>query len=1840
MKKIFRSIFIAIVLLHIIVPSSAQKIDWNSAPRKGFVFEISNKEAQRLLTRSLPDTIFVGLLRNQIDTFDVQNGWTNRPPKGHFLLVKIEGNTLRCEYTAVFPYQVFLLKEYDALAIQVLDLDGNVRGDAKVKLGYRRVRIDPESKTYRLENEWFNGNERVATVELDGFRSVFNIQKHDVPSWYGNYDDDEGPTFYSYLITDKNKYKPNEKVRFKSYALSHLKSPLRKELEIWLTGNQKDIKLGTVAPHRPGSFAGEFQLHDSLKLILDRHYLVQLREKKGRVVANCTFKYEDYELFGNKLDVQIEKTKQYFPEHNQLTITATDVNGLILKDARASILVKTKTIHETFQPLVILPDTLLFTQIDLDPNKPTNFTIPCEIFQKTNTAYEVSVSVLNSQNQRMETTGYATYFYSQYELTTHFSNDSICYDILKNGEPMSNIPINLQHNGELSEKEVYLPFKEKLNPAITLVRLNNDFVSKQIFMSNLKPSLELLGGIMRDSFNVSLSNPQKIDVSWYIYQGSTLLKKGFGKELEFESLIENRAQTYYVELLYSFGGEERMERRQYDFKEEYLNVSLDIPERIYPGQKVDATIHVLNQLGEAVRDVDLTALAVTSKLGYYPQNLPYYGTSSTPRPKAATYSKRNLDKRSAILKLDYRKWERLARLDTMKYYQFTYPISKPFTYSYDINDGTQFAPYVMQNGVAKQVFVVEVDRQPVYYSWVDNPKEYSFYVSPVGKREVSLRLFDRVVILDSISFEKGKKTIISIDIDHLPKGAKVVKLEKELTSTERNRHLNYIALFRNTNRCYLESSSAFTPIYSWNSYNDFVIVGPVVPGKKTYIELGGLKTTYQHTGGYSYAFEDNIVYKLNASNLLLDELKDITFNPMVNVNDEVITKVSFLKEKEIQKPIWHARNIDIAEQDVRLKATLPFEVQESGIAALIFEDTKTKSTIAPCVNSNNSSSCFNRMPKGLNNIVLLYNNGTYLKMDSVSIEKHHSIVVDLSQSDMHSADSFSKSLLYKYGWLTSNCYASSVEVNNPSRSYFITYGTDWNVRGTVFSSEDNMPLPGASVIVKGTISGASSDADGRFFLSIDQPRAILEVAFIGYKAKEIEVMVGSDVSVFLEPESLQIQEVVVVAYGVSKRSSMLAGAVSGISVSENSQKPKDDDSNDNMDNDKNIIQDAEQKLYQELLSLNTIRSNFSDVGFWEPRLYTNKRGESKFTVTFPDDITQWDALVYAMNRHAQTGTVRKSIKSYKPLMAELNVPQFLTRGDSAYFLGKVLNYTSDTSIVGSVKWSGANTDFEKNISFQNYHTDMLPVNAITTDSITTRYVFTRADGYMDGEERTVPVVEQGVDRADGVLSILENGDDRHIVASDNEEVSVEILDNQLHIYGQEVGSLLNYRYACNEQLASKLIGLVNHKMLMEYEDKSFKYDKDINRIIKRLLKNQNQEFLWSWWNVSSNTSYWMSAHILRALRLAKDAGYGVDLNLDNLKSKAEYKYVFLKGYSISDIDLLHSLVGWGVNLNYKAIVNVLDSIIQARDMNYNGVSWANYRYSFLKEKFLLQEIKQIAGLPYQLDTLLKYKKEGIRGEIYFSDNKPAYYWYDDEMLVNTIAYRIIRRDSTAGKLLAPMQLYFISSREKGVWNTYQSSNVLMTVLPDLLASGFKKGVSATVLVKGKDEGAIVKFPYRVELTPKEELHVHKESGLPLYYMQYTKERVVDAKTGVDGFAISTHFGQDSVFLEAGKPVDFFVEVEVKKDASFEHVMMEVPIPGACSYADKRQSYSGVETHREYFKEQTNIFCEKMEAGKYKFVIRLLPRFTGRYMVNPAQVSLMYFPVVNANTSLKYVDVKK
>lgn len=99
------------------------------------------------------------------------------------------------------------------------------------------------------------------------------------------------------------------------------------------------------------------------------------------------------------------------------------------------------------------------------------------------------------------------------------------------------------------------------------------------------------------------------------------------------------------------------------------------------------------------------------------------------------------------------------------------------------------------------------------------------------------------------------------------------------------------------------------------------------------------------------------------------------------------------------------------------------------------------------------------------------------------------------------------------------------------------------VTGSV-KDETGAPLPGASVLVKGTTSGTITDLEGNFSLEVSSG-AVLVISYLGYSTKEIAVGEQANLSVQLEPESSQLNEIVVVGYGTQKRSDV-TGAIGSV----------------------------------------------------------------------------------------------------------------------------------------------------------------------------------------------------------------------------------------------------------------------------------------------------------------------------------------------------------------------------------------------------------------------------------------------------------------------------------------------------------------------------------------------------------------------------------------------------------------------------------------------------------------------------------------------------------------------
>lgn len=102
-----------------------------------------------------------------------------------------------------------------------------------------------------------------------------------------------------------------------------------------------------------------------------------------------------------------------------------------------------------------------------------------------------------------------------------------------------------------------------------------------------------------------------------------------------------------------------------------------------------------------------------------------------------------------------------------------------------------------------------------------------------------------------------------------------------------------------------------------------------------------------------------------------------------------------------------------------------------------------------------------------------------------------------------------------------------------------------NVSGTVTSQASGETLPGVTVVVKGTNTGAVTDLDGRYNIEVPNSNDILVFSSIGYLTQEVPVNGRSAINVVMEEDIASLDEVVVVGYGTQRKSD-LTGAVASI----------------------------------------------------------------------------------------------------------------------------------------------------------------------------------------------------------------------------------------------------------------------------------------------------------------------------------------------------------------------------------------------------------------------------------------------------------------------------------------------------------------------------------------------------------------------------------------------------------------------------------------------------------------------------------------------------------------------
>ncbi|WP_418264165.1 SusC/RagA family TonB-linked outer membrane protein [Flavobacterium faecale] len=111
------------------------------------------------------------------------------------------------------------------------------------------------------------------------------------------------------------------------------------------------------------------------------------------------------------------------------------------------------------------------------------------------------------------------------------------------------------------------------------------------------------------------------------------------------------------------------------------------------------------------------------------------------------------------------------------------------------------------------------------------------------------------------------------------------------------------------------------------------------------------------------------------------------------------------------------------------------------------------------------------------------------------------------------------------------------------------------IKGTVISSEDGMPLPGATVLISGTNTSTITDFDGKFSFQKINSNATIIVSFIGFTSKTISIKNQKTFDIILQVDDNKLNEVVVTGYSKQKKSD-ITGAVAVVDMKDVMKQPE------------------------------------------------------------------------------------------------------------------------------------------------------------------------------------------------------------------------------------------------------------------------------------------------------------------------------------------------------------------------------------------------------------------------------------------------------------------------------------------------------------------------------------------------------------------------------------------------------------------------------------------------------------------------------------------------------------
>ncbi len=799
-------------------------------------------------------------------------------PSGHYVRAYAEAQMMAYYYDQRHPFTQAQILPNTRESDFFLTHPDAPSADLSVRLGKKKLEFQPDRGSFLLQGKRVKG---LLTVTCPEGRFFFSLQKKiGRKQWHQfgylhhqNQVTDQirrypsKPRFHAYMAFSQPRYRPGDTLKLKIFAVSRKGKALQEPLDLKFGRTL----LGRLNPFRPGAYRYEMVLHDSLDWRLDtRHTFQAFTVEKKQFVTSHFFQFEDYLLDEISYTLRTSKASYAPGEDVQVIARGLDPNGLPIADGEVEFTVNYGNLLAAPDQKVYIP--YLITErseaLSQDPNH--QITLPDSLFPKAEVLYYIRAKFRNSNNELQElSTSFSIKPPDKLPFTHRWRGDTLL--LAPSFGWTDKVPVTVVfrgRHGELERKAIVLPTALKVYSDARGISLEQ---GKEKWSIPNTPNLpDVYVGLFRegDSVKVQINNPNHFDLNYQVNTSQKVLAEGINTDTKTLVFYDPKGSHVTAMVQGHWGGRLQTMRQHLPYFDKRLSIKVDQPEKIHPGETVDMTVTVTDEMGQPVPNVDLTAMG--RNVTFPEQHLPELYTPANPKRIKVKSNWERLNSQTSYHRNRYLDAATVnyLQLDSLTAYRMRYPDSLELNYiPLDDTKMAEFSPFVLAKGNVHPIYFIYCNGQMIYFAGANSDDPYAFSL-PAGTYSFTLRTSYKTFHLPAVTLKAGHKLELSLNALNLPAGVSSSLSSSALTQAEAE-ELNERFIWVKANwpadrSAFVWQAGRAIKVQRGNSLRfnkGYACVGPLPLSEAAFVIPGEFGRYFEVKGSQAYEFERRTVTK-------------------------------------------------------------------------------------------------------------------------------------------------------------------------------------------------------------------------------------------------------------------------------------------------------------------------------------------------------------------------------------------------------------------------------------------------------------------------------------------------------------------------------------------------------------------------------------------------------------------------------------------------------------------------------------------------------------------------------------------------------------------------------------------------------------------------------------------------------------------------------------------------------------------------------------------------------------------------------------------------------------------